>query len=189
MKQIIALQACLPILNLGLHWYDKLLAVVVYPEPFLSKITERDEYGVVHDYHEERGGESWEHGTLVLAWSEIEANLDFEGHNVVIHELAHTLDSVDGHTNGRPPLPRDDTAREWGKDFGDAYENFSTRVIRGENTLIDSYAAESPAEFFAVFTEAFFEMPDVLNAEYPRIYGHFKAFFKQDPLSRLQGAA
>ena len=188
MKQVIGLQACLPILNLGLDWYDRLGSLVVYPEVFVSEVSEHDEFGVVHDYHEERGGEAWEHGTLVLAWSEIEAHLDFDGHNVVIHEVAHTLDSADGQTNGRPPLPPDIEPQRWQDDFLAAYDDFVARVDAGEDTEIDPYAAESPAEFFAVFTEAFFELPDVLSAEYPAVYEHLSRFFKQDTLSRFTPA-
>ena len=43
MKQTIALQACLPILNLGFDWIDHLVSVVVYPDTFVSEVTERDE--------------------------------------------------------------------------------------------------------------------------------------------------
>ncbi len=188
MRQVIALQACLPILNLGIGWYDRLVSLVVYPEVFVSEVSEHDEFGVVHDYHEERGGEAWDHGTLVLAWSEIEENLEFDGHNVVIHEIAHTLDSADGQTNGRPPLPAEIEPGRWQDDFLAAYDDFSARVEAGEDTAIDPYAAESPAEFFAVFTEAFFELPDILSDEYPNIYNILSTFFKQDPLSRFSAA-
>jgi len=50
---------------------------------------------------------------------------------------------------------------------------------------IDPYAAESPAEFFAVGSEAFFETPERLSAAYPAVYRQFAGFFRQDPLARL----
>jgi Mlc titration factor MtfA (ptsG expression regulator) len=59
----------------------------------------------------------------------------------------------------------------------------------GEETPIDPYATESPAEFFAVVSESFFELPDLLHAEYPEVYGQLKAFYRQDPLARLSGAS
>ena len=38
MRQTIALKACLPILNLGFDWFDRLATVVVYPETFISEV-------------------------------------------------------------------------------------------------------------------------------------------------------
>jgi len=36
--------------------------------------------------------------------------------------------------------------------------------------LLDEYAAESPAEFFAVLSEAFFETPERLEHRFPAVY-------------------
>jgi Mlc titration factor MtfA (ptsG expression regulator) len=51
---------------------------------------------------------------------------------------------------------------------------------------IDDYALESPAEFFAVASEAFFEAPDLLEAAYPAVYRQLRDFYRQDPLARLK---
>lgn len=185
MQQVIALQACLPVLNLGIDWYRDLLAVVVYPDIFLSEISEHDESGLVHHYHEARSGEAWEHGALLLAWSEIEAGFGLVGHNVVLHEIAHVIDSANGSANGHPPLPSSMSAQAWADDLGAAFAHFSARVDDDEDTVIDPYASESPAEFFAVFTEVFFETPAVMVEEYPRVYRQFSEFYRQDPLLRM----
>ena len=58
----------------------------------------------------------------------------------------------------------------WAAAFNAAYKDFCRRVDLGEDTEIDPYAAESPAEFFVVFTEYFFEVPDLLAAAYPAVY-------------------
>ena len=50
---------------------------------------------------------------------------------------------------------------------------------------IDPYGSESPAEFFAVISEAFFETPDLVKEDYPAAYEQLKLFYKQDPLARL----
>ena len=62
-----------------------------------------------------------------------------------------------------------------------AYEEFCARVDRGEDTAIDPYAAESPAEFFAVLSEVFFADPELLLREYPEVYAQLAAFYRQDP--------
>ena len=70
----------------------------------------------------------------------------------------------------------------WSDAFGPAYADFCARVDAGEETWIDPYAAESPAEFFAVTSEVFFEAPDLLQAEYPAVYEQLRLFYRQDPL-------
>jgi Mlc titration factor MtfA (ptsG expression regulator) len=49
---------------------------------------------------------------------------------------------------------------------------------------IDDYAAESPAEFFAVMSEAFFERPAVVQDTYPLVYAQLARFYRQDPAAR-----
>ena len=51
----------------------------------------------------------------------------------------------------------------------------------GIPTLLDNYGATSPAEFFAVATEAFFERPCALRMRHPRLYAEFVRYFHQDP--------
>ena len=58
-------------------------------------------------------------------------------------------------------------------------------AVISEETIIDPYAAESPAEFFAVMSEAFFEIPQVVQSEYPAVYAQLGLFYKQDPAARL----
>ncbi|MBP5150737.1 zinc-dependent peptidase, partial [Pseudomonas protegens] len=53
-------------------------------------------------------------------------------------------------------------------------------------TAIDPYAAENPAEFFAVTSEYFFSAPDLLVAAYPKVYAQLQLFYRQNPLARLQ---
>ncbi len=93
-----------------------------------------------------------------------------------------------GDANGRPPLHSGMSPEDWGHDFQTAYDDLCRRVDHGEETQIDPYATESPAEFFAVLTEYFFEAPDVLQQAYPAVYGQMVKFYLQDPLARLQGS-
>jgi Mlc titration factor MtfA (ptsG expression regulator) len=51
----------------------------------------------------------------------------------------------------------------------------------GIPTLLDTYGATSPAEFFAVSTEAFFERPCALRAHHPKLYAELRGYFRQDP--------
>jgi len=189
MATVIAAYAALPVLNLGYDWYAGWVEIVVYPGEFIHDGEETDEAGVVHPVRHERSGESWEGGPMVLSWQDVDGSGLGEGYNVVIHEFAHKLDMKNGYANGRPPLHSGMKPEEWAHDFQTAYDDFSDRVERGEDTAIDPYAAESPAEFFAVLSEYFFEAPAVLHQAYPAVYRQLQRFYLQDPLARLQKAA
>lgn len=134
-------------------------------------------------------GESWLAGPVVLSWADAEMRGDEHGYNVVIHEFAHKLDMLNGEANGFPPLHAGMDRGAWSRDFSAAYEDCRARLERGEPARIDPYAAESPAEFFAVLSEVFFEIPDAVLAEYPGVYRQLAAFYRQDPAARLPGTA
>jgi Mlc titration factor MtfA (ptsG expression regulator) len=178
----IALQACLPVLNLGLDHYGDWVGIVVYPGDFVIQRSVMDEAGVVHEYDDQVLGEAWEGGPVLVAW--FDDPEDADGVNVVIHEFAHKLDMGNGAVDGFPRLPADMSRRAWASAFEPAYEDFCARVDGGEDTIIDPYAADHPAEFFAVMSEAFFETPDVLSEEYPAVFEQLRRFYRQDPLHR-----
>jgi len=185
MKLVIALQACLPILHLGMDWYRGWVSVIVYPAQFIPERQFVDEYGVEHRAKSVLSGESWHRGPVVLSWEDTEQSGIIDGSNLVIHEFAHKLDALNGKTNGFPPLHRGMDVTRWVSALSDAYEDFQQRLNTWNDVPIDSYAASSPAEFFAVFSEVFFERPDILKYYYPRVYEQFKQFYRQDPLARL----
>ena len=179
----IAVQGCLPILNLGFDWYRGWVEVVVYPDEFVIPRRIEDEFGVVHEFDDVASGEAWLGGPLIVSWRD--AQMAGEGYNVVIHEFAHKLDMLNGEPDGVPPLPPDLPRAEWIAVLDDAYDDFYARLEaaerRGEETIIDPYAAESPGEFFAVISETFFELPEVVRAEYPALYAQLVRFYRQDP--------
>jgi Mlc titration factor MtfA (ptsG expression regulator) len=179
----IAVQGCLPILNLGLGWYRGWLGIVVYADEFVIPRQIEDEDGIVHSYDEVASGEAWEGGPLLVSWSD--AQLAGEGYNVVIHEFAHKLDMLNGEVDGIPPLHPGMDENVWSRVLLDAYDDLCERLENGEDTAIDPYGAEDPSEFFAVASEAFFELPDALNADYPLLYAQLASFYRQDPLARL----
>ncbi|MCK6395295.1 zinc-dependent peptidase [Zoogloea sp.] len=178
----IALQACLPVLNIGLDAYADWVGIIVYPGDFVIPRSITDEDGVVHEYDDEVLGEAWEGGPVLVSW--FEGENPFDGINVVIHEFAHKLDMGNGEVDGYPRLPPHLSARDWARAFQPAYDDFCERVDRGEDTALDPYGAEHPGEFFAVMSEAFFETPGLLKAEYPAVYEQLSRYFGQDPALR-----
>ena len=186
MKLIITLQACLPILKLGWGSYGGWMTVIVYPAGFMPTRVIRDEYGVEHHVQSSLAGEAWQRGPVVLAWNQTVNAGVIDGHNLVIHEFAHKLDMQNGAANGFPPLHRNMSVPAWTRALSAGFKYSQNRCDRGRHIGIDCYAASSPAEFFAVLSEVFFERPDVVKQQYPDIYDLFCQYYRQDPLVRLQ---
>ena len=182
----IAVQGCLPILNLGLEYYRDWVGIVIYPGEFIVPRSVEDEFGVVHEYTDIASGEAWEGGPLLISWDD--AQMAGDGYNVVIHEFAHKLDMLNGEVDGVPPLPPGLSRQDWEDTLIAAYDDFCAKVDAHEErrpareTLpFDPYAAENPGEFFAVMSESFFEQPHLLRQHYPALYANFAHFYRQDP--------
>lgn len=182
MRVRIAALGCLPVLELGIDSYASFASVVVYPDEFVVRDREVvDEDGVVHTGDDVLSGEAWEQGPVILAWSEIEQSGKGEGYNVVAHEMSHKLDMLNGEADGVPPLHAGMRLAEWTAAFEDAYDDLLEQIERDEEPWLDPYAAEDPAEFFAVCSEMFFDVPERFAEEYPAVYAQLAAFYKQDP--------
>ena len=178
----IAAMACWPILELGFDAYARFKSVVVHPDEFVVRDrTYEDEDGVVHTGDDVLSGEAWEQGPVILAWSEVEASGRGEGFNVVVHEFVHKLDMLGGEADGVPPLHSGMRVPEWVAAFDAAYDDLCEQLEAGEEPWLDPYAAEDPAEFFAVCAEMFFDVPQRFRAEYPDVYEQLRRYFKQDP--------
>jgi hypothetical protein len=183
MAVAIAAQACLPILRLGLEWYDGFVGIVVHPGEMLARREVTDLDGVVHGYEETLVGEAAGEGPVTLSWPDVHdaANGAEWGYNVVIHEFAHVIDMRDGEPDGIPPLPTRAARDEWQDIFSRAFDDFARRVYAEEETFLDPYGAQAPEEFFAVLCEAFFVAPHDLLHEHPELYRLLRGFFQQDP--------
>lgn len=188
-RLLLAAQAQLPLLHLAdLDWYQGFHELVLYPDDFRSPQRHRDASGVVHEWDAEHSGEAWLQGPVILSWPGVQASGGWEGYNLVIHELAHKLDMLNGDANGQPPLHRDMRPSDWAEAMQQAYDRLNAELDAhpDADTAIDPYAAENPAEFFAVTSEYFFSAPDLLARTWPAVYAQLRAFYRQDPLARLQ---
>ncbi len=199
----IALQACLPVLALGLDWYDDFDGVIVYPDQFLVNRSHVDDAGVVHESLEALAGETMHGGPVIVSWADARPNQPDTSWNVVIHEFVHKLDMKDGDADGIPPLPAG-RRRRWQEALEYAYFHFCDELDAIERHLprdidpespeadpwyaslpFDSYAAQDPAEFFAVAGETFFVQPQRLRQSYPLFHRELRDFFGYDPEQSL----
>lgn len=186
MRVRIAVQACVLILNLDFDYYDGWHAVILYPGDFRVHKEEIDANGVVHRWQEDLSGEAWEQGPVILSWDTAAAPTDGQS-NIVLHEFAHKLDMSHGRADGVPRLPAGISGNDWQRDFQAAYQAFCDKVDRDQPVRIDDYAAENPAEFFAVLSEAFFLNPKIVRTDFPGVYRQLAGFYRQDPLTGLPG--
>lgn len=180
-RVLLAAHACVPILKLGLDWYDGWHSVIVYPDAFIPRRTKTDEAGVVHQTNSMMAGEAWGRGPVILSWADVLNTGKKPGHNVVIHEMAHKLDMLNGDANGFPPLHRRMDRRVWSRVFSSAWDSLKNEQRNGADLPIDLYALESPAEFFAVASEQFFEDPATLRQHLPEVYRQLEQFYRQHP--------
>ena len=188
-RLLLAVQAELPLLHLAdLNWYQGFHEIVLYPDDFISPQRHRDASGVVHEWAGEHSGEAWLQGPVILAWPGVQASGQWDGYNLVIHELAHKLDMLNGDANGLPPLHSNMAVQDWARAMQNAFDQMNAELDANPDaeTAIDPYAAEDPAEFFAVTSEYFFSAPDLLAEAFPAVYAQLALFYRQDSLARLQ---
>lgn len=180
-KLSIAAQACLLVVN-SPAWYETLRNILVYPAAFRTHRPTHDGY-VVHENRDVLLGESWARGPVVLSWAHaLDGGLkEDDGHNVVIHEFAHQLDALTGHTDGIPILRKGQAYAGWEKAMLDAFNAHLERVEDGRATLIDPYGASGHEEFFAEAIVTFFERPRDLLREEPTLYAQLAELLALDP--------
>ena len=210
MQVNIAVQACLPVLNLGLDWYRGWKSIVVYPSEFLVPRSITDDDGVVHEYVEPIAGEAWDGGPLLLSWEDAQQSATGAGaaYSVVIHEFVHKIDLLDGDADGVPPFMAAHKSLSldgWRSVLHQSFDRFAAELelIDAEipddldpesdeldryyaHLPIDPYGAHDEAEFFAVSSEAFFVEPRRLRDAFPDWYALLSQFFLQDPLAAVR---
>jgi Mlc titration factor MtfA (ptsG expression regulator) len=176
----IAAHACLLLLG---HerpdCYPRLRQILVYPDTFVARRERPLGAGLMSEQRQAMSGESWGQGQVILSWADVVGGAadPGDGHNVALHEFAHQIDQDSGHADGRPWRPSPALRQRWARVMGQAFE----RLRHEPSTLIDSYGASDPAEFFAVVTEVFFERPQELAAEAPDVYGELAELYGVNP--------
>lgn len=184
MRVTIAAQAAFLLLGRG-GSFGNLREVLVYPGHFVVPRSEAGAGGVVHEGRDVLAGQSWQRGQVIVAWDAVRdgAADPHDGANVVMHEFAHQLDQDTGVANGAPYVGRGALQQAWARVMNQEFEALRDRLASALPGLIDAYAATSPAEFFAVATEHFFEQPAALAAERPALYEQLRRCYRLDPAS------
>jgi Mlc titration factor MtfA (ptsG expression regulator) len=191
----IAAHACLLALGMDGDPFASVRTILVYPSAYVAPTVEPLGSGVVLETEIEHEGEAHRRGPVILSWQDVLADCrnPQKGKNLVFHEFAHQLDMLDGAADGVPPLASREQARRWRKVMAAEYRRLVAASQQGRATLLDQYGATNEAEFFAVATECFFNLPIALSRQHPRLYESLRDYYRQDPArwceraSRLTG--
>lgn len=179
----IAAEACMLLVNRNTGVYPSLRYIIVYPAAFVVDRPQSDMHGVVSSGRKGVLGESWSSGKVILAWDNVlSGSSNFvDGHNVVLHEFAHQLDSESGSTNGAPILAGSNCLRTWATTLSGEFEELQKDAWKGRRSLLDHYGATNPAEFFAVSTETFFEKPAQMAKHHAELFEVLRCYYRVDP--------
>jgi Mlc titration factor MtfA (ptsG expression regulator) len=189
MRVTVAGYACLLLLHDPDGYYPRLGTVVLYPQSFAAPIRATDHLGVVTETVEERLGESWQEGTVVLAWDSIEEIIRGASGdcNVVVHEFAHQIDEQRGLTAGARLLALRDRYRDWQELLVAEQGRRRSARRRGRPAALDPYAFTSPEELFAVASEGFIMRPVRFRTSHPELYQELQAVYGIDPAGWVLG--
>jgi len=185
MRVAIAAHAALLVLHLhdGLQSYIGITSVIVHPTIIEIRGITHVGGGMVTTSSGPLIGEAHHAGPVLVSW---DAAADHalhpeRGENVLLHEFAHRLDMIDGLSDGTPPFADPLELQRWVEVC-----SRSLRTLRegAEPSVIRSYGALNPAEFFAVATEVFFTRGAALREENPALYDVLRIYYGQDPARR-----
>ena len=181
----ITAQACLLLLHRETDYFPSLLTILVYPSTYMVEEKRPIEEHIWEEGTVTRLGETGRRmGSLVLSWDAVKAGAadPSNGKNVVLHEFAHQLDYENYAADGVPGLATREQQLAWSEVMSSEFASLRAADETGIPTLLDTYGATNPAEFFAVSVEAFFEQPRALRARHPKLYAELRKYFKQDPV-------
>ncbi|AYA36186.1 peptidase [Hymenobacter oligotrophus] len=183
-RLLVAASAIIPIFGFRGGWeYDNLGEVLVFPDAWKLPTDKEQEVaplegtllGSVQNFQTDH--------YMRLSKAALEQGFRDakDKQNVGIHEFAHLLDEADGQIDGVPllMLPRE-LVPQWKQLMQAEMEQ-----IQAGKSSIGDYAGTSPAEFFAVVLEYFFEKPEQLESHHPELYQLLTRTFRQDPGMRF----
>lgn len=104
-----------------------------------------------------------------------------DGFNPLLHELAHYFDFENTVLEGIPLIGNDQKKITQWRQIMEAEKKMAGQ----DRSFLRPYAGTNDAEFFAVATEAFFEIPEIIVKYNPELYRVLKEFYNLDTLEIL----
>src|SRR6266581_6079664 len=150
-RMTIAAQACLLLLHRETDYFPDLLTILVYPSTYMVEEKRQIEDHVWEEGTMTRLGETGRRmGSLVLSWDAAKSGAanPSDGKNVVLHEFAHQLDYENFAADGVPGLTTRGHQLSWSEVMRTEFASLRAADETGIPTLLDTYGATNPAEFF-----------------------------------------
>lgn len=175
-RLLIAASAVIPVFGYENWHYYNIRDVLLYGEAF-----ERDNFAMGTEGRNTAGmvGSGALQQIMILSKPDLRHGFadPWGRYNTGIHEFVHLLDKADGDTDGFPEqlLRREDYDR-WKELSAE-----EIKAITAGTSDIDPYAATTPAEFFAVISEYFFQRPDLMQERHPELFEILCGLFRQHP--------
>src|SRR5262245_21675670 len=169
------------LLGMKHDYFCRVVSILVYPTTFVipgGEWMDDVESGFP------ASGQSVYRGPVILAWDAVlaEGRDPTSGRNVVIHEFAHQLDSLDGSVNGTPELSTDEQAERRRDVMTSEFQHLVREVRKGHGTFQGDYASGNEAELFAVASERFFTRPAELRHFHQDLYDVLEQFYGVKPI-------
>jgi Mlc titration factor MtfA (ptsG expression regulator) len=182
MRLAVAGNACLMLLNRDNPCFPASDTILLYPDTIVTRQVKYDG-PIVHEGTSARLGESWHRGPVILSWGDVLRGVHDpnDGHNVVLHEFAHKLDEENVSMDGLPVLREHADYPDWAHIMSTEFAHLIERISRHRNPVMSEYGSSSPAEFFAVATEAFFEEGKKMQQRLPKLYAQLEQYYGVDP--------
>jgi len=185
----VAAQAGLLVLGLPHQFFRNVRSILVYPTTIVTPDRPLGAFEVPGEARRSGIpilGEARLHGPVLLVWDAVKLNARHpdRGHDVVYHEFAHKLDMLDGAVDGTPPLASRQAIARWTEVCGSEYKDLRASLRLNKKSFLNAYAATNEAEFFAVATEQFFNMPSAMLKAEPELYSVLRDFYQQDTAAR-----
>lgn len=171
-RVLVAAGAIIPIFAFPDWEYRNINEVLIYPGTFTRdfslKGAARNVLGMV--------GDGAMNKAMILSRPSLRVSFQksTDGYNTVIHEFTHLLDKADGVVDGMPEYL---LSKPYLQPWLNRMHETIRKMHRKSKSDINMYGATSPAEFFAVVSEYFFEKPAQLQANHPELYVMLEQMF------------
>lgn len=168
-RVLVAAAGVIPTFRLQKWHYKHLNEVVIYPDKFLIPETDKYATGLV--------GWGGMEGQMWLSRKALYYGFhnDSDQKNVAIHEFVHLMDMQDGVVDG---VLEQNMSEEDIRDWLFLIENKTIKIGEGDSSIRE-YAGSNRIEFLAATAEFYFESPDKLRSEHPRLFRAMEKIFNQ----------
>ncbi len=174
-KILVAASGIIPVFAFPTWYYKDLKTIYLFPDAFTFKhplIPEGTKVNGLVGY-----GQMKDKMYLSLKALTESFEKDQDQQNTGIHEFLHLIDMEDEQADG---IPESLMHQTYIKPWRELIKKEIERVCQ-DDSILNDYACQNAAEFFAESGVAFFENPKILQEKHPELYQMLVRIFMQKP--------